>query len=144
MSRSRTGKTAGENHPMYGKHHTNESKEKNRIAHLGMYDGEKSPNWRGGISFEPYGLDFDEKLKELTRNRYNQKFQLCGVPQMECERKLCVHHIDYNKRNNDPKNLVALCLNCHIQTNFNREYWKIYFREFINATSSHIIRPGCN
>ena len=35
ISESRKGKTIGVNHPMYGKHHTKESNEKNRIAHLG-------------------------------------------------------------------------------------------------------------
>jgi hypothetical protein len=33
------------NNPMYGKHHSNESKEKSRISHLGKYDGIKNPNY---------------------------------------------------------------------------------------------------
>ena len=34
-SEGRKGKTAGENHPMYGKHHSEESKKKQSISHLG-------------------------------------------------------------------------------------------------------------
>jgi len=35
ISKNRKGKATGINHPMYGKHHTDESKKKNRLAHLG-------------------------------------------------------------------------------------------------------------
>lgn len=38
-----------------------------------------------------------------------------------------VHHIDYDKKNNAPENLVTLCLRCHGQTNWNREFWKFIF-----------------
>lgn len=33
---------------MYGKHFSEESKEKMRRAKLGKYDGEKNPRWKGG------------------------------------------------------------------------------------------------
>ena len=39
-----------------------------------------------------------------------------------------VHHIDYDKENNNPNNLISLCRNCHAQTNFKREYWTNYFK----------------
>jgi hypothetical protein len=42
-------------------------------------------------------------------------------------KKLDVHHIDYDKKNGDPRNLVSLCKSCHIKTNYNREYWIEYF-----------------
>ena len=38
-----------------------------------------------------------------------------------------VHHVDYNKKNNDPANLISLCKACHAQTNFNRNDWMEYF-----------------
>lgn len=38
-----------------------------------------------------------------------------------------VHHIDYNKLNCNPNNLITLCKSCHMKTNFNREYWLDYF-----------------
>ena len=42
--------------------------------------------------------------------------------------KLDVHHIDYDKTNCDPNNLVSLCDSCHAKTGFgNRERWKMYF-----------------
>ena len=89
-----------------------------------------NPNWQGGISFEPYPTDWVDLLKESIRQRDNYVCQICGIHQSELKgwyKKLDVHHIDYNKDNCDPKNLTALCRNCHIKTNGNREYWGKYF-----------------
>ena len=94
--------------------------------------GENCFNWQGGKSFEPYGVDFNNNKKELVRSRDNHKCQECGVPEMECNNKLSVHHIDYDKQNNDPINLISLCHSCHMKTNINREYWKLYFKEKLN------------
>ncbi len=88
---------------------------------------EKSPTWKGGISFEPYGLEFDENLKEVIRNRDRRKCQMCEKTELENNKKLDCHHIDYNKKNNDPQNLISLCRRCHLKTNHNREYWITYF-----------------
>ncbi|MEK6882153.1 MAG: HNH endonuclease signature motif containing protein [Nanoarchaeota archaeon] len=87
-------------------------------------EGEKCHLWRGGISFEPYGLEFNEDLKEVIRNRDRRKCQICKKTELECKEKLSIHHIDYDKKNNDPKNLISLCRNCHMKSNFNRKNWK--------------------
>ncbi len=86
---------------------------------------EKHPNWRGGISKQPYPFDFSEELKILIRKRDNYKCKICGVPQEECIKTLHVHHIDYNKENINPNNLITLCNSCHSKTTVsNRENWK--------------------
>lgn len=53
-----------------------------------------------------------------------------AIRQRDCfECALCygfgydVHHIDYDKTNCDPKNLITLCHPCHSKTNFNRQHW---------------------
>jgi len=89
--------------------------------------GKEHYNWQGGKSFEPYTIQFNRELKELIRQRDNYQCQLCGMPECENIRKLSVHHIDYNKKNCLPSNLVSLCIKCHIKTNFKREYWTEYF-----------------
>lgn len=94
----------------------------------GIHSKEKHYNWRGGISKEPYPFDFDDELKELIRKRDNYKCQLCSVPQEECLKKLSIHHIDYDKSNLDPKNLMSLCNNCNLKVNHNREYWTNFFQ----------------
>lgn len=65
------------------------------------------------------------------RNRNDNKCFICHTTQEEniflYSRDLDVHHIDYNKKNNNEDNLITLCLHCHSRTNYNRDYWKEYF-----------------
>lgn len=89
--------------------------------------GEEHPNWLGGISFEPYGIEFNDNLKEQIRKRDNYICQECNKTQEELNRLLSVHHVDYNKKNNNPCNLISLCFKCHPLTNSNREHWKQHF-----------------
>lgn len=85
------------------------------------------PNWQGGKSFESYPLGWNKTFKEQIRYRDEYKCQLCDCHEVECNRKLHVHHIDYDKKNLNINNLIALCQSCHMKTNFNREYWRAYF-----------------
>jgi len=92
------------------------------------YRGENCYQWDGGKKFELYSSEFNNKLKEHIRQRDNYKCQLCGVPQVEYLRKLDVHHINYDKKNNKFDNLISLCKSCHSRTNHNRRYWIKYFK----------------
>lgn len=40
---------------------------------------------------------------------------------------LCVHHIDYDKGNCHPNNLISLCRSCHGKSNFNRDEWQNFY-----------------
>lgn len=42
----------GPKNGFYGKLHSLETKEKNKLWHLGKYNGDKNPHWKGGISKE--------------------------------------------------------------------------------------------
>lgn len=88
---------------------------------------QNNPNWKGGISFVPYPLGWNHTFKEQIRYRDGYKCQICGMPEIENGRKLSVHHKDYNKDNINEKNLISLCIKCHIKTNYKREYWLEYF-----------------
>jgi formylmethanofuran dehydrogenase subunit E len=105
-----------------GTPHTKEANEKNRVAHL----GEKSPLWQGGVWHDPYSVDWTLSLKKSIRERDHYICQLCGAQQEE--EAFSVHHIDYNKQNCSPDNLITLCHSCHEKTNLNREYWTNYFQ----------------
>ena len=107
ISKSKSGK----NNPMYG------------------LVQEMAPNWQGGKSFEAYGLEFNEDLKEVIRNRDRRKCFICEKTELENKEKLTVHHIDYDKKNNNPNNLISLCRKCHGLTNGNRNYWENFFYE---------------
>ena len=102
-------KLEGKNNPMYG-----------RVL-------DRHPNWQGGKSFEPYPLGWTKTFREQIRYRDKYKCQICGIPEIENCRKLAIHHIDYNKENINPENLISLCVFCHTKTNFNRDKWKEYF-----------------
>ena len=91
--------------------------------------GEKSYNWQGGKSFEKYTLDWTKTLREAIRQRDNYTCQLCLNHQYLFKRLLHIHHIDYDKKNCNPNNLISLCTSCHGKTNHNQEYWIKYFNK---------------
>ncbi|MFA7287297.1 MAG: hypothetical protein WC055_00295 [Melioribacteraceae bacterium] len=101
--------------------------------------GENNPNWRGGLSFQDYGMEFNETLKGVVRNRDNRTCQLCG--EVETDRKHDCHHIDYCKENNVEENLISLCRanGCHSKTNGNRKYWEKYFKELIEQKYNNLL-----
>lgn len=119
-----------------GQYHTGETKRKISEAHLEMKKpwvippdnkGENNPNWQGGKSFELYGRDWKETLKDLVRKRDNYTCRLCGKPQGNIAHD--VHHVDFNKKNCIPINLITLCHDCHVKTNRKRKYWIRYFQD---------------
>lgn len=111
--------------PMKGKHHSEESKRRMREIFKGN-KGKKNGAWKGGISIEPYTIDWTKTLKRSIRERDKYICQICGK-----EPAIIVHHIDYDKKNCNPKNLITLCRVCHTKTNFNRESWINYFNQKI-------------
>lgn len=117
LSLARLGKYKGKDNPFYGKKHTEQANEANRIAHLGKkfsdginkkkgrcgkqngnygngvkIRGYRNPNWRGGKSFEPYSVDWTETLKRSIRERDKYICQVCS------QYGNTVHHIDYDKK----------------------------------------------
>jgi len=148
-----------ETFPFLGHHHSSATKEKMRAAHLGIHpsvetlkkmrqanlgkhlsletlkkmQGENHHNWQGGISNLPYPMSWTEQLKESIRKRDKYSCQLCGKKQEDLleklQKKLSVHHIDYDKKNLDPENLISLCRSCHMKTNHKRKAWIDYFKE---------------
>ncbi len=93
------------------------------IKRRGISKLENNPNWRGGISFEEYSMDFNDELKNKIRERDHFICMSCGISESEEVRALNVHHIDYNKKNNVSTNLISLCGSCHGKSHFNRRYW---------------------
>lgn len=96
--------------------------------------GENSPGWKGGKSYDPYTPAFNQQLKDRIRVRDNFICQLCGVPELECNQRLSIHHIDYDKNNCKENNLTALCRGCNTKVNSNKNYWTKYFVHKIGAT----------
>lgn len=86
--------------------------------------GINHPRWLGGFNRRGYPREeWNNTLKLSIRQRDNFKCKICGVPEEECFTKLDIHHIDYDKNNNNPNNLIALCHSCHSKTGSKRDYW---------------------
>ena len=130
-----------ENCTFYGKHHTEESKlkiglqskdreckEETRKKMSLMRCGNKNANWKGGVSLEPYCFEFTQDLKEFVKER--DSFT-CKNPNCSNGNHLCVHHIDYNKKNCISENLITLCFSCNSKANFNRDYWVGYYNSIL-------------
>ncbi len=111
----KNGSSKGKNNPMYNVHRF----------------GENSPNWNDGSSFEPYSTEFNKELKDFIKQRDNYT---CQDPNCDGNyKKLHIHHIDYDKKNNSPENLITLCDSCHTKTNgkYNREYYLKFYQNIL-------------
>jgi len=126
----------GVGNPFFGKHHTQESKDKISSSNKGKLGMklDKNPNWRGGTSFEPYCNKFNKEFKERVRSFWGYKCGICGKPERENKNrrggdggKLDVHHVTYEKdaccNNKTKQYFIPLCVSCHSKTNHNQEYW---------------------
>lgn len=117
----------GKGNPFYGRKHSEEFKECLSIK----FSGENNPAWKGGISCEPYCFEWSSKeFKDYIKERDGYK---CLNP--DCFGniyRLNVHHVDYNKKNCEPENLITLCTSCNSRANFNRAWHKDWYKAIIN------------
>ena len=119
-----------EQQPMFNKHHTEHTKKLMSINNARHWKGKLGSNshaWLGGRSFEIYPQEFSTSLKEKIREKYGRKCVECNYTEESLGYKLDIHHIDYNKKNCNENNLIALCRSCHAQTNYDRDNWIDYF-----------------
>ena len=133
-------KRIGEKNSNYGKNWDQEQKTLQSIRLKGNGLGKKrpnhslkmlgpgNPNWQGGISFEPYceiWKDNDFKVAIMERDGHKCKNPLCNGN----SERLCRHHIDYNKKNCHPKNLITICFSCNARANFDRDFWEQFYKK---------------
>lgn len=102
--------------------------------------GPLSPNWRGGISFEPYCYKFNADFRRNVRHFFNNQCVLCLYEEQETpqqKRLLNVHHVHYDKKSlcNDtsPRMFAPLCDSHHGMTNGDREFWEALLSEIITS-----------
>lgn len=97
--------------------------------------GPKSPSWKGGISFEPYCPKFNADLRRRVRMFFESSCIICGTHESALKQKLCVHHVEYNKKaccDGKPVHFAALCRSCHAKTNKDRERWEAMLHRIID------------
>jgi len=65
---------------------------------------------------------------KLKGTRTGKDSHVCQNPKCWFKKvRLSVHHIDYDKENCRPSNLITLCISCNARANTNRIFWeKLY------------------
>jgi hypothetical protein len=87
---------------------------------------------RKRLEYGVYPEQWGERLRREIRDRDNN---ICQNPLCyHNNKRLDVHHIDYDKMNCDPKNLITLCASCHTSTNSR------YVKEWYEEWYSKIVR----
>jgi len=134
-------KYVGENNPFFGKHHSLETKHKFHKIRAGktyeeIYGTEKAELIKNKLKKEKrptnYFTEYDEVFY-CSENRQvilKEQNYLCAIclQKLGYKFKKNLHHINYIKKDNRRKNLIYLCVGCHVTTNGNREFWKGYLR----------------
>jgi hypothetical protein len=99
----------GDKHPLFGK------------------TGELSPGWKGGISKDPYPIEF-KRIRGYIREKFNYECVLCGITEDKIGRKHSCHHVDYDKSNISEENLTLLCQGDNARVNTDRGFWETQFK----------------
>jgi hypothetical protein len=86
---------------------------------------DKHPMWKGGLSFGAYCENWTKAFKLEIKER--DGFICLNPCCYRKSNKLDVHHIDYNKKNCDPNNLITLCTSCNARANSNRNWHKEWY-----------------
>lgn len=114
--------------PMYDP--VKKEKRRQTILKNKTYEGSGNPNWKGGCEKTGgYGHNFNNKLKEEIRIRDNHA---CQNPQCKkISQCIEVHHIDYDKKNNEKYNLITLCKSCNMSANWDREWHTTFYQSIM-------------
>ena len=94
--------------------------------------GSGNPNWKGGASFEPYchiwkDHDYLEDIK--SRDGYACLNPCCSSKNSN---NLTIHHVDYNKKNCAPTNLITVCRSCNSKANKDREWHTVWYQTILS------------
>ena len=111
-----------------GKKQTPEQKLNHSNKMKGKFSGNKNYFWKGGIYKSKYPSVFNGQLKLKIRIRDKFTCQECRIKEEDYKRKLDIHHIDYDKKNNKEDNLISLCKKCHGKTQFKKKDWIHYYK----------------
>jgi len=125
----------GAKNPFYGKNHTKSTKQKLKDRWIisienGERCGPNHPNWKGGISNQGYCSVFsNDDFRNMIFER--DGYQCLNPTCSKKYKRLTIHHIDYDKKNCDPYNLITLCVSCNSIANFDRKWHENWFNAIV-------------
>ena len=103
-----------------------------------LFSGKGHPNWKGGKSFEQYcDVWRDNEYKQDIHERDGNR---CLNPYCNSKNPadLTIHHIDYNKKNCKPNNLITVCRSCNSRANTDREWHKAWYQAVLKMRYNYI------
>lgn len=83
----------------------------------GIAAGKNNPGYVDGSGRPDYNENFFREIRP-------QCLEYHGLPE---DSQWCIHHIDYNSKNDHPLNLIPLPRRTHGKTNHFRKQWKYFF-----------------
>jgi hypothetical protein len=133
-----------------GRRHTEETREKMRLAKLGRVPGnragkkasdetrrkisvattgDQNAKWRGGRGDTRYCRDWRTIRRDIrARDGFICQHPGCNKP--ELGRPHPVHHIDYERDHNERENLITLCVRHHgLTTNGDHPHWTNFYQQ---------------
>ncbi len=104
----------GKKHPLWGKHHSEETREKMRLSHLGQFSGDKHYNWKGGI-YTSGGYVFVRQPDHpnATKKGYIRRSHLVAEKALgrvfNIKKGEMTHHVNEIRDDDSPENILV-CL----------------------------------
>jgi len=106
--------------------HYNETNIFKTVEFIVSNSGKNNPNWKGGVQNDPYCEMWT--IKEFKQMILDRDLNKCLNP--ACKKNcnvMSIHHIDYNKINCSPSNLITLCTSCNSTANYNRQWHESWY-----------------
>ena len=105
----------------------------------GRRRGENHPNWLGEDHNRIYPEEFNQARKQILKRDGGK----CLNPGCwGTSKRISVHHIDYDKDNNDLGNLITVCMSCNNRANKGREFWTAFYRKLMVAKLKPVLNEG--
>jgi len=105
-------------------------------------NGKRNPGYIDGRKYNNddsytalfYNNDYRIKIIENQNN-------ICPICSDELDFSAHLHHIDYNKKNDNQDNLIFLHPSCHMKTNYDREFWLVFFKNYNKSYYDKLFIP---